>query len=200
MCKASTRHNPLTRNVLARAGCELHPFDFDSECADAPGCVLLKRSARLATAEPLIGHEWYYVDPAKGHAVVRAELFNLPPDTPADPATSRLRQTIHMEDFKQSPHGCWYCTVVHNTNPVMPSTAPRPPAPIGVEPVAEPAGNNPTPSKPDYIDGPNAYPTPNHQGNGAIQHVKTTVRYYFDFDADLPDSLFTVDDVQVPNQ
>lgn len=133
-------------------------FDFDSEPANAPGCVLVKRSARLATTEPLVGHEWYYVDPAKGHAVVRAELFNLPPDTPSDPAASRCRQTIRMEDFRKTPHGFWYPTVVHDTTPVMPD--------------------------------------PLHPTKSPTRRLKTTVRYHFDFDVPLPDSLFTIEQEQ----
>jgi len=138
------------------------PFEFDPAPADAPGCFLLKRSARLATAEPLVGHEWYYVDPVKGHAVVRAELFNLPPDTPGDPKASQLRQTLRMENFKKSPRDFWYPTVVHDTRPTIP-------------------GNN-------------------RQGKGPIQRVKTTARYHFDFDADLPDSLFSIDDADMPTE
>lgn len=129
-------------------------FEFDAQPADALGCVLLKRSARLATAEPLTGHEWYYIDPAKGHAVVRAELFNLPADRPADPIASPARQTMLLEGFQQSPQGVWYCSVVHNT-------------------MAAPPGNGP-------------------QGNGQAQSSKTTVRYHFDFDAELLDTLFTL--------
>jgi hypothetical protein len=92
-------------------------FEFDPKPADAPGCVLLKRSARLATAEPLVGHEWYYVDPAKGHVVVRAALFNLPPDAAGDPGASRTRQTIRMEDFLRTSRGFWYPAVIHDSRP-----------------------------------------------------------------------------------
>jgi hypothetical protein len=122
-------------------------FEFEPQPADAPGCVLLKRSARLATAEPQVGHEWYYIDPAKGYAVVRAELFNLPADTPADPQVSLIRQKIRLEGFQQSPHGLWYPTVVSDITP----------------------------------------------SQGANQPLTTEIRYHFDFNADLPDSLFAVE-------
>jgi hypothetical protein len=136
-------------------------FEFDLEPADAPGFVLLKRSAQTTRPDGALGHEWFFVDPAKGYAVVRAELFTLPPDTPSEPAASQVRQTISMEDFHESPQGFWYPTVVHNTSHF--------------------AANN-------------------SRGQGAIQPLKTMVRYHFDFDADLPDSLFTIDDRQLPNK
>jgi hypothetical protein len=129
-------------------------FEFDPQPAEAPGCVLLKRSARLATAEPLTGHEWYYIDPAKGHAVVRAELFNLPTGKPADPSASPTRQTILLEDFQQSPQGAWYCCVVHNST----STS----------------GNEPG-------------------SNGRARSSKTTIQYQFNFSAELPEDLFTIE-------
>ena len=34
-------------------------FEFDPHPADAPGCVLIKRSAHLAKAEPTLEHDWY---------------------------------------------------------------------------------------------------------------------------------------------
>jgi hypothetical protein len=75
---------------------------------------LIKRSARLATDEPTVGHEWYYLDPNKGYAVVRAELFNLPADAQADPKAAAERQTILLEDFQRSPQGFWYPNVIHD--------------------------------------------------------------------------------------
>ncbi len=133
-------------------------FEFDSNPANAPGCVLLKRSARVTWPEGAVAHEWYYVDPTKGCAVVRAELFNLPADAPGKPEASQFRQTLRMEEFRQSPQGFWYPTVVHDTRPLR-------------------AGNNP-------------------QSKVPTEQLKTMVRYYFDFDADLPESLFTVDNVE----
>lgn len=80
------------------------------------GCSYpIKRSAQLATKEPTVGHEWYYLDPTKGYAVVRAELFNLPAGAPADPKADSGRQTIRLEDFQQSPQGFWYPKVIHDT-------------------------------------------------------------------------------------
>ena len=40
----------------------------------------------------------------------------------------------------------------------------------------------------------------NQQRRGDIQQVKAMVRYHFDFDAELPDSLFTIDDGLVPKK
>ena len=152
-------------------------FEFDPQPAELPGCVLIKRSARTTQKEPTVAHEWYYIDPAKGHAVVCIQLFTLPPDTVSGPEGSRSRQTLRMERFQQSPHGFWYCTVVHETNPAI-------------------AGNDQPATA--TVRSPDDAIQQVQSGNR--QPVATTVRYYFDFDADLPDSLFTVDDVQVPNQ
>ncbi len=137
-------------------------FEFDLKPLDAPGCVLLKRSARTTRPDGAVGHEWYLVDPAKGYAVVRAELFNLLPDAPVALEANQVRQTIRMEKFRQAPQGFWYPTVVHDTKPLL-------------------AGNDP-------------------QGQGPTEQMKTMVRYHFYFDADLPDSLFTVDNVQSPEK
>lgn len=93
-------------------------FEFDMNPAEAPGLVLIKRSARLASTKPRVGHEWYYFDPTKGHALVRAELFNLPLDTPADPEAAQIRQTIRTEEFEKSPNGVWYCRVVNDRTPI----------------------------------------------------------------------------------
>jgi hypothetical protein len=89
-------------------------FEFDPRPPAAAGCVLIKRSARLATDEPEVGHEWYYLDSNKGYAVVRAELFTLPADAPADPKAAPGRQTILLEDFQRSPQGFWYPNVIHD--------------------------------------------------------------------------------------
>ena len=128
-------------------------FTFESTLADAPGCVLVKRSARLTTPDPQIGHEWYYVDPEKGYAVVRAELFTLPPDTPTDPNASEVRQTIRMEGFLQTSKGAWCCTTIRDS----------------------------TPGTLSNVEGPTG---------AAVRQFESTTRYDFDFDSDLPDSLF----------
>ena len=143
-------------------------FEFDPQPSDAPGCVLLKRSARLATEKPLVGHEWYYVDPAKHHAVVRAEFFNLPPESPSDPNATRQRSTIRMDDFQRTKQGFWYPAVIYQTLAVG----------AEIQPSKDPGGR----------------PVP----GGVIPPVKETNRYHFDFDADLPDSLFTVDAARAP--
>ena len=87
-------------------------FEYDPRPPAMPGCVLIKRSAQStlldAKNEPVVGHEWYYLDPTKGYAVVRVELFNLPAGTPADPRTAPGRQTVRLEDYQQSPQGFWY--------------------------------------------------------------------------------------------
>src|SRR5450631_2782008 len=82
-------------------------FEFDAKPADAPGCVLIKRSAGASFPKGAIGHEWYYLNPAKGYSVVRAELFSLPPEEKAEPVATR-GQNLRMEDFRQSPQGFWY--------------------------------------------------------------------------------------------
>jgi len=89
-------------------------FEFDSRPSAVPGCVLIKRSASIATEKPQVGHEWYYLAPTKGYAVVQVELFNLPANV--DPKSAKERQTIHLEDFKKSPQGFWYASVVRDTS------------------------------------------------------------------------------------
>ena len=100
-------------------------FEFDPQPAAMPGCVLVKRAIEVTTREPLLAHEWYYLDPTKGYAVVLAELFNLPPKAPADPKSNPDRQTIRMEEFKQSPQGFWYPSVIHDTIGLGPNQAAR---------------------------------------------------------------------------
>lgn len=122
-------------------------FTFDSKPAEAPGWVVIKRTAVLATKEPQVGHEWYYVDPKKGYAVVRVELSNLPSGTKPEPG--HAAHTLTMEDFRESPQGFWYPRVIR-------------------------------------IAGPG--------------RETKTVRYDFEFDCELPDSLFTVDDSRRPTK
>jgi len=133
-------------------------FQFDPRPADSPGCVLIRRSARTTRKEPWTAHEWFYLDPARGHAVVRAELFGLPADAPADPVVAG-GQTIHMEDFRRSPSGFWYPTVVRDTRSTVGELN----------------------DKGEILQRKTAPRT-------------TTVRYCLDFDAELPDSLFTIED------
>jgi hypothetical protein len=106
----------LFPDLLYRQGFD---FKFNPRPVEMPGCLLFKVSARIATAEPQSGNEWYYVDPAKGYAVVRAELFNLPVGLPVRPESATFRQTIRMEDFRQSPQGFWYPTTVHQSMSVV---------------------------------------------------------------------------------
>jgi hypothetical protein len=138
-------------------------YSFDPHPADAPGCVLWKLSARLATAEPLMGHEWYYIDPRKGDAVVRTELFSLPPDSKASPDSTTLRSTVVMDGFRQSPRGFWYPLVIRQT---------------------------------DSAADPNARPA----AHEAPTRMTRTVRYHFDFEATLPDSLFKLDAAENPEK
>jgi len=80
--------------------------------------VLIKRSAHIATEKPTVGHEWYYIDPAKGYAVVRLEAFTLPANVPADLKAAPDRQSVRMEDFHQSPQGFWYPSLVRDGMPL----------------------------------------------------------------------------------
>ncbi len=129
-------------------------FEFEPAAADAPGCALLKISANLATAEPMKAHEWYWIDPAKGYAVVRCERFNLPADMAPGPDQFAMGQSLRMEQFRQAPAGAWYPEIVRESIAM-------PPAKIG-------GRVNPR------------------------QRVEGSVRYFFDFDAELPDTLFEV--------
>jgi hypothetical protein len=103
-------------------------YEFDPHPSGAPGCVLWKLSARLATADPLVGHEWYYLSPEKGDAVVRVESFSNPPDAPPDPESTPFRSTRVMDDFRQSSSGFWYPTRIRETDSNADPNARRKPA------------------------------------------------------------------------
>ncbi len=132
------------------------PFELEHRPSDAPGCVLVKRSCRSTGGTDW--HEWCYVDPAKGYAVVRAEAFELPADTSANLEAGYEPMSFRMEGFQQSPKGLWYPTVIRYTRGV-------------VDEKDEVPANKSTPRT-------------------------TTVYYHMDLDADLPDSLFTVDEAR----
>lgn len=125
-------------------------FEFDPRPAGEEGLVQIRISAELAGGRGT-AHEWYYIDPARGFAVVRSEMFTLESDQkPA--ALPDERQTIRMEGFQESPAGFWYPTVVHETHLRQ------------------------------AIDA---------EGKQRLARSgDTTLEYRFDFDAELPDSLF----------
>lgn len=93
-------------------------FSFEAAPASNPDLVLIKRSSRLATTKPNVGHEWYYIDPARGYAVVKAELFTVSADQPADPDSTKLRQTIVMGGLHASPNGNWYAKSIDISTPI----------------------------------------------------------------------------------
>ena len=95
-------------------------FEFDPHPADADGCVLVKISAESTNPKRPRANEWYWIDPSKGYAVARAELFSLAPGVPAEPSNSDLRQTLRMEEFQQSPEGFWYPAVIRESAPIGP--------------------------------------------------------------------------------
>jgi hypothetical protein len=134
-------------------------FEFVPHPAGAPGCVLIKRSAE--TTMQTIAHEWFYIDPAKGCAVVRIERFSIPLDAPADmpvdPNASANRDAHRMEDFQQSPQGFWYPKSIH-------------------------------------------YENRSQNVNPRVRFLESTVHYHFDFDVELPDSLFAVDHASEPEK
>ena len=147
-------------------------FEYDPRPPAMPGCVLIKRSAQTtlldAKNEPIVGHEWYYLDPTKGYAVVRVELFNLS-GAPADPTTAPGRTIIRLEDFQQSPQGqqlpqrFWY-----------PST--RLESQVELDTPRRPAAKQKSGHEVPYL------------------HAITT-HYHFDFNVALPDELFVMDEV-----
>ena len=61
-----------------------------------------------------MGHEWYYLEPTKGYAVIQVELFNLPANV--DPTSAKDRKTIHLKDFKTSPQCFSYARVIRDTS------------------------------------------------------------------------------------
>jgi len=104
-------------------------FEFDPRppAPAMPGCVLIKCSAEMNTREPMVAHEWYYLDPTKGYAVVRKELFELPVNAPADPITTPGRRTVRLEDYQLSPQGFWYPGTVLRSNVDLDDTPERGP-------------------------------------------------------------------------
>ncbi len=96
---------------------------------------------------------------------------------------SQHGQTLRMESFKRSPHGFWYPTVVRDT---MPATTNNNPPPI--------------PVNKQHRQKANQQGQTTVRWDLNVKGFKKTVRYHFDFDGELPDSLFTIDDGQVPNK
>jgi hypothetical protein len=131
-------------------------LELDVQPRNAPGCVLVKLSATSTNPRYPAAHEWYWVDPSTGHALVRVEKFSLPAAVPADPAKSRSRQTTVMKEFQKSPQGFWYPGVVEDSLPM---------SEIGKAPA-----------------------------DGAQRTIKTEFHYYFDFDSEIPDAVFDVEE------
>ena len=93
-------------------------FEFDPRPADAPGCVLVRNSVPLTNGT--VAQVRHYIDPARGCAVVRKEVFDLPPAAPVDPSDAVDRDTYHMEDYEQSPQGFWYPRLIRYENTSKP--------------------------------------------------------------------------------
>ncbi len=72
------------------------------------GKVLIKTSVELAGGKSF-GHNWYYLNPAKGHAVDRIELFTTTDGNAEDKNSIIDWQVITMDDFFQSKKGVWLC-------------------------------------------------------------------------------------------
>ncbi len=113
---------PSSLNVVKMVYPDLTPpqgfgFEFDPHPADADGCVLFKLSARSTNPVCPQCFEWYWVDPDKGYAVVRAELFCLPDGVEPDLSKTENRQSMRMAGFRRSPQGFWYPSVIHESMP-----------------------------------------------------------------------------------
>jgi hypothetical protein len=126
-------------------------FEFDPHLADAPGCVLIKSSVLLTNGT--VAYMRYYIDLEKGCAVVRKEVFDLPPDAPVNPSAAVDWDSYRMEDFQQSPQGFWYPNSIHYKK----------------------------------------------TGSG-VRSIESTVHYHFDFNVEIPDSLFIVDHPSEPKK
>jgi hypothetical protein len=87
-------------------------FVYEPNPSNYPGLVLIKRSDSLATEVPTVGHEWYYIDPSKGHLVAKTILFNLPSDELAAPELADRKTSIEIDDIQQSPSGAWYSRII----------------------------------------------------------------------------------------
>ena len=120
-------------------------FDFEKNPDDMPGMVRIKRSAKLATKDPTTGHEWYTIDPARGHAVIRAELFTLPEGLEPNPAATDHLQTYVVNDLRQVTPGIWLPSSIENANSVSASSNSNLPefvVPIGDIPDHVPAASD----------------------------------------------------------
>jgi hypothetical protein len=147
----------------ARIAAQLYPdltpragdtFEFDPQPADAPGCEMIEQSAPDTGGQ--VSHARYYVDPTKGYAVVRIEVYRLPENAANNPQSSKEHETVRLEDFQHPTPNFWYPAIVHDET-------------IDVDP------------------------------NGKEVRDSTTARYHIDFDIEMPDSLFKLDEDRVKN-
>ena len=140
-------------------------FEFDPQPADGRGCVLLKRSARLATKEPL---GWArMVLRRSGEAVMRwcaPSYSTCRPNRHSDPKRARTRADDPDGRLSANEAGLLvsHCNSQHHARQHHPS------------------GDKTTRAR----------------TNPRSSRWKTTIRYHFDFAADLPDSLFTIEDAR----
>lgn len=141
----------LFPDLTPRAG---NTFVFDPRPADVPECVMIEQSALDTGGE--VGHARYYIDPTKGYAVVRVELYRLPENAANNPESSKERETVHMEDFQHPSLRFWYPAAVHDE-------------------------------------------TVDIDTQGKANRELTTTRYHIDFDIELSDSLFKLDEERVKN-
>ena len=131
-------------------------FEFDPHPLEAPDCVLIKTGAQTGTDPVTIGHDWYYLDPQRGYAVVRTESFSVPNGEPSHPDSSDKRSTFVMEGFEKTIQGFWYPRIVSEADGVRRKDGPQ--------------------DSPEIKFRPSMY-------------------YNFYFEAELPDSLFLINDV-----
>ena len=56
--------------------------------------------------------------PGRGYAPFGRNSSISPPLALADPKAAARRETVRLEEFRQSPQGFWYPRVIHDTAPV----------------------------------------------------------------------------------
>ena len=101
-------------------------FEFVAAPTDGPaGCVLWKHSSGLTDGSR--GHQWCYLDPKLGYAVVRSESFHSSlDDNAASPAASAKLFVRTLDGFERSLQGWWHpARVVETRVTVDPATGER---------------------------------------------------------------------------
>ncbi|MBS0205647.1 MAG: hypothetical protein JSS49_22315 [Planctomycetes bacterium] len=87
-------------------------FKLVPKPAAFPDGLLIQQSGGYAKGGGY--HSHYYLDPARGHTLVKYELFEDSKEAELS-ADAKLEHTRSAEDFRQSPQGWWYPSLIRDT-------------------------------------------------------------------------------------